>query len=433
MSDFTAAAKKVIRCNEIQTALGAMEVPEFETIPELGMAARLALHIQGLPFVKYETLKLVANHYLKIPKLAVERVVRVLAEIEFVRLQTTGTTINGVLPTVPFYEKLYNDLGQYAQSNKKFNEPESLALLIVERLAAAPEKLDALNNKLGSDNALFKRSISVGTQGNFIISRRFRGRDILINPAYFSENAEIFADAVAKTGSKSIENLLTAVRSYQGWPLSLIEKKAKLGETRIAPDQIELLKRLAQDGIVKPPMIETSHSGKNHFIFTPTPAAGVLSIGRREVYEKAMAIVAAVRQGQLLPKNYAIRSPGAVLYTLRSNLQLGRATTEANQQYKQLTILRIAQLEDLGNGFSTLKIIDTPENREALDIAYNLVNDGASKGLEVDQDARMAMQQSQEYIESIIASTEMRKTESVTLSEEQAEQLELLFMRGLTN
>ena len=129
----------------------------------------------------------------------------------------------------------------------------------------------------------------------------------------------------------------------------------------------------------------------------------------------------------------AIRSPGAVLYTLRSNLQLGRATTEANQQYKQLTILRIAQLEDIGNGFSTLKIIDTPENREALDIAYSLVNDGASKGLEVDQDARMAMQQSHEYIESIIASTEMRKTESVTLSEEQAEQLELLFMRGLTS
>ena len=120
MSEFTAAAKKVIRCNEIQTALGAMEVPEFETIPELGMAAKLALHIQGLTIVKYETLKLVANHYLKIPKLAVERVVKLLAEIEFVRLQSTGTTINGVLPTVPFYEKLYNDLGQYAESKKTF-------------------------------------------------------------------------------------------------------------------------------------------------------------------------------------------------------------------------------------------------------------------------------------------------------------------------
>jgi hypothetical protein len=432
VAEFTPAAKKVIRCNEIQTALGSIEVPEFETVPELGMAARLASHIQGLPLINYETLKLVASHYLKIPKLAVERVIRLLAEVEFVRLQTAGSTIIGVLPTVPFYEKLYNDLGQFAQSNKKFNEPESLALAIVERLAASPEKADTLNSKLGSDNALFNRSIAIGTQGNFLISRRFRGRDILINPAYFSENAEIFADAVAKTGSKSISNLLAAVRGFQGWPLSLIEKKAQLGEIAIAPDQIELLKRLAQDGMVKPPTIETSHSGKNHFIFTPTPSAGVLSIGRREVYEKAMAIVAAIRQGQLLPNAYAIRSPGAVLYTLKSNLQLGRATTEANQQYKQLTLLRIARLEDIGGGFSTLKIIDTPENREALDIAYDLVNDGASRGLEVDQDARKAMQQSQEYVESIIASAEMRKTESVTLSEEQNEQLELLFMRGIT-
>jgi hypothetical protein len=432
MAGFTDAAKAVIRCNEIQTALGSIEVPEFETLPEMGMAARLALHIQGLPLIKYELLKLVASHYLKIPKLAVERVVRLLAEVEFVRLQTQGTTIIAVLPTVPFYEKLYNDLGQFVGTSKAFNEPESLALAIVERLANSPEKSDSLSNKLGSDNALFRRSISIGTQGNFLISRRFRGRDILINPSYFSENADIFADAVAKTGSKSISSLLKSVRQYQGWPLGLIEKKAKLGESDVAPDQIELLRRLAQDGMVKPPTIETPHSGKNHFIFTPTPASGVLSLGRRDIYEKAMAIVAAIRQGQLLPKAYAIRSPGAVLYTLQRDLQLGRATTEANQQYKQLSISRIAMLEDVGGGFSILKIIDTPENREALDIAYDLVNDGASKGLEVDQDARKAMQQNQEYVESAIASAEMRKTETVTLSEEQSEQLELLFMRGLT-
>ena len=187
MAGFTDAAKTVIRCNEIQTALGSMEVPEFETLPEMGMAARLALHIQGLPLINYELLKLVASHYLKIPKLAVERVVRLLAEVEFVRLQTQGTTIIAILPTVPFYEKLYNDLGQFTGTSKAFNEPENLALTIVERLANSPEKSDALSNKLGSDNALFRRSISIGTQGNFLISRRFRGRDILINPSYFSE------------------------------------------------------------------------------------------------------------------------------------------------------------------------------------------------------------------------------------------------------
>ena len=68
-------SKAVMRCHEIQTTLGSYEVPEFETIPELGMATRLALHIRGLPLVKYDTLKLVANHFLNIPNLAVERVV----------------------------------------------------------------------------------------------------------------------------------------------------------------------------------------------------------------------------------------------------------------------------------------------------------------------------------------------------------------------
>ena len=425
-------SKTVMRCQEIQTTLGSYEVPEFETIPELGMATRLALHIRGLPLIKYETLKLVASHLLNIPKLAVERVVRLLAEVEFVRLQQTGTTITGVLPTIPYYDELYEGLGAFADSERNFNEAEELTLELVERLAKSPEKIDALQNKLGADKALFDRSIKVGTTGSYLVKRRFRGRDILINPTYFSENAEIFADAVAAKGATTVRRLLDAVGESQGWPLGLIEKRERLGHHSVSPDQLQLLKRLAQDGIVKPPTIETTYAGKNHFIFTPTPSAGVLSPNKREIYERAMAIVAAIRQGQLLPRRYAIRSPGAVLYTLRSNLRLGKATTEATQQYKQLTVLRIARLIDVGNGYSELEIIDTPENREALDIAYDLVTKGKTSGTEVDDTARKALQESQEYVESLIASADMRKREKVQLSEEQTEQLDLLFLEGLS-
>jgi hypothetical protein len=422
----------IMRCQEIQTTLGSYEVPDFETIPELGMATRLALHIRGLPIIKYETLKLVASHFLNIPKLAVERVVQLLAEVEFVRLQQTGSNINGVLPTVPFYQKLYEELGAFAAAERKFNEAEELTLELVERLAKSPEKVDSLQNRLGADKVLFDRSIKVGTTGSYLIKRRFRARDILINPTYFSENADIFADAVAATGAKSVANLLDLVRNSQGWPLGLIEKRSQVGSVDVNLDQVQLLKRLAQDGIVKPPTIETTYAGTNHFIFTPTPSTGVLSPGKREIYERAMAIVAAVRQGQLLPRAYAIRSPGAVLYTLRSNLRLGRATTEATQQYKQLTILRIARLIDVGNGYSEVEIIDTPENREALDIAYDLVKEGRAGGTEIDDTARRALQESQDYVESLIASADMRRRETIQLSEEQAEQLDLLFLEGVT-
>jgi len=164
-------------------------------------------------------------------------------------------------------------------------------------------------------------------------------------------------------------------------------------------------------------------------MFTPTPSGVALSPTKREIYERAMAIVAAVRQGQLLPREYAIRSPGAVIYTLRNNLRLGKATTEATQQYKKLTHLRIARLVPTGGGFSELHIIDEPENREALDIAYALVSGDQLKGMEVDEEARRALQEDQQYVESLIASSNLRTRETIKLSTEQAEQLDLLFMR----
>lgn len=424
------ATHLVVRCHEIQTTLRNLEVPEFETIPELGMAVRLALHLQGLPLVAYETLKLVANHFLGIPKLAIDRIVHVLAEVEFVRLQKTGSTITAVLPTVPFYDELYVQLGQFATNERRFNEPEQLALHIVERLAKSPEKVATLQNSTGADPKLFKRSLDIGTAGSYLIKRRFRGRDVLISPTYFAENTEVFADAVAASGATTIGQLMLMLSSAQGWPLRVIEQQSGIGREALAPDQIQLLKRLAEDGAVKPPSIVTTHAGTNYFMFTPTPAGAALSPGKRNVYEKAMAIVAAVRQGQLLPNRYAIHSPGALIYRLKENLQLTKATTEARQQYKNLTSLRIAWLEHVGNGYSQLRIIDTPENREALDIAYDLVTEGRTSGMEIDDGARQALQQSQEYVESLIAAAEMRRNESVPLSAEQQEQMDLLFIRG---
>lgn len=102
------------RCHEIQTGLGMTEVPEFDNLRVVGMAVRLALHIRGLPAVNFETLKLVANHFWGIPSIGVKRIVETLAEVEFVKLVTEGKTIKAVIPNVPYYETLYEKLGDYA-------------------------------------------------------------------------------------------------------------------------------------------------------------------------------------------------------------------------------------------------------------------------------------------------------------------------------
>lgn len=418
----------VVRCDEIQTSLGGKDVPEFETVTELGMAVRLSLQIRGLPLIDYDTFKLVAMHYFGVPVLAVERIARLLAEVEFVRLQTQGSTIKGVLPTVPYYDELYEQLGQLASTQRTLNEAEQLAIHIVDKLAQSPENVDRLRNSTGAEKKLFDRGLDIGVKGQFLVQRRHRGRNILLNPVYFSENADLFADAVAQSGADSVQQVIEAVRAAQGWPLALIERAAKIEQISITPAQVQLLKRLAQDGAVKPPMIETPHAGKNYFMFTPTPTGAALSPGKRDIYERAMAIVAAVRQGQLLPRAYAIRSPGALLYVLRRDLKIG-ASSEATHQYKTLTHLRVGRLIATGGGFSEFHINETPENLEALDVAYSLVSGKQPQGMGVDEDARKALQESQNYVESLVASGEMRARETVKLSEDQEEQLEMLFMR----
>jgi hypothetical protein len=121
-------AEIAARCYDIQVSLGATEVPEFDLLSEIGMAVRLSLHIRGLPIIKYDTLRLVASHYLYIPPTSVQRLVSLLGEIEFVKIDSEGKTIKSVLPLVPYYEDLYSQIGEYSGVAGKFNEAENLSI-----------------------------------------------------------------------------------------------------------------------------------------------------------------------------------------------------------------------------------------------------------------------------------------------------------------
>jgi hypothetical protein len=423
-----AAGEIAARCHEIQTGLGFTEVPEFDSLRAVGMAVRLALHIRGLPTVNYQTLRLVAVHFLGMPSVAVRRIVDLLAEVEFAKILSEGKEIKAVVPTVPYYETLYETLGEYA-AGIKFNEAEQLSIDLLCRLSKAPEKLDRLRTLLGADAELLDRALTVGDQGAYIRKHRSRGRDIVLSPTYFSENAEIYADMVAGVGSGQVRKIIQAIQTAQGTPLSIAQQRHEIGGVGLDDTHINLLLRLAQDGAIKPPSIVTPHAGENFFLFTPTPGGAALAPTKRDIYERAMAIVAAIRQGQFLPRRYAIRSPGAVIYTLRRDLKLAKATTEAAQQYKELVHLRVARLIDVGHGYSELRIIDTPENREALDIAYSLIESGVPTGVEVDEEARSALQQDQSFVESLVASGKLQRRGTLPLTPAQKDEIRTLFLR----
>jgi hypothetical protein len=91
--------------------------------------------------------------------------------------------------------------------------------------------------------------------------------------------------------------------------------------------------------------------------------------------------------------------------------------------------MRIARLVVLVNNYRQLQIIDTPENREALNIAYDIVQ-GAQDVAQVDNEAITAMTGTQEYIESIISSKQLRERSTIKLADEQKFEIEQLILEG---
>lgn len=418
----------VSKCHDIQVSLGNKTVPEYETITEIGMMVRLALHLRGLPLINYEILRLVADYYLQIPSLVLKNIVEYLAEIDFVKIDKQGNTINSILPTVPYFDDVYEIIGDFAEDEKRFNENEQFVIELLKRLSDSPLHKSNIY-EFGAEKKTVNRTLLIGSQGGFLLERKARGKDIVISPTYFMDNLELYTDLVAKTGAKSIEKINKLLKEYQGWPLSLIEKHGEINGTKLTHDEIQLLKRLACDGAVKPPSINTTHHGTNYFMFTPTPGIARLHPGKKEIYERALALVASVRQGQFLPAQYAIRSPYKLLAAFRDRGYLN-ANTEAFEQYRKLTVMRMCRLEDVGGGWHRLSLIDSEENKEALEIAISLISNSSSFGTEIDEEVRFALQQDQEYIESKRSSTKLRETEKITLSEEQQIEIDNLLLGG---
>lgn len=419
------------KCYEIQASLNGKQVPEFEAISEIGMSVRLALHLRGLPLIKYDTLKLVAAHYLNIGSIELKVIIKILAEIEFIRIDSEGDTIKSILPTVPYFDDMYDTVNEFAETEKKISEPELVAMTILDKLTNSPLYRSSLY-EMGAEKNIVDRNLQIGKEGGYILDKRARGKDIVVSPIFFSENVDIYMDLVAKAGAGQTKHLLELIKKSQGWPLSIIEKQKEINGTPVTDEEIMMLKRLAQDGAVKPPCITTSHHGDNYFMFTPTPGKVKLSSSKREIYERAMAIVASVRQGQLLPAQYRIKSPIRLLSALRDRGFL-RANTEAVEQYRKLTVLRVGRLVENGYQWYEFRLNEAKENVEALDLAISMIQQGDFSGMEIDDNIKIALQSNQDYIESIIATQKLRESDVVSLSEEQKEEVDNILLGGVGN
>ena len=412
---------------DLHTGFASHRVSDFDDLARIGMAATLSVHIRGLGEIDYEVLRKVSDHLLTIPSMLLQQVLSVLEQLNFVDLVRDGDRIARVIPNVPVFDDVYATLGDYASAHCTFNSHEQATLAILDALRDAPVNKDKLFNDLGIEKPLFDRCVTLGAKSGILSQHLARGRVILISPFYFVDNLDGLADAAASAGSNAIRSTLEKIRNNQGWPLGLLKDTQEIGGVSLNQTELALIEKLSNEGVVRPPTIRFQQHSES-FLFTPKPGNTRLNAANREIYERAMALISAVRKGQLLPTSYPIRSPIAILYSLRDRGFL-RANSEASDQYRNLVVLRLAGLKRISGSMCELHLHKTAENYEALDLALTLLRHGDIAGMEVDQGTRIALTRDEEYIQSLISASELKKRQRDIVDDEAEYEFEQLLLR----
>ncbi|PHQ33155.1 hypothetical protein [Rhodopirellula bahusiensis] len=418
--------ERVVRSHDITLCLERSSVTEFENLQLLGMATRLALHLRGAGPVRYDVVKNVAVYLFDFTTHAVRPVLELLAKAEFVKLDTEGSTIKTVIPDVPYYDSLFLGLGELDEANN-MSEHEQFAVDLQSRLASSPLAKDSILGA-GAEKRLVMRVLEIGNECKFLSSQRARGRDIVVSPTYFTESTTAYADLVAGHGGARVARILKLLKDNQGWPLSLILTQGEISGTKLSKVDLAVVQLLASEGFAPPPAIQTSHAGTNHFLFGPPPQHTGVPPFKRHVFEAAMALVAAVRQGQLLPAQYRIWSPRAILRKLRDSGFIG-ANSEAVEQYRQVAALRVGHLvHDSGTKYRFI-LNDLPENREAINLAMQMVS-GESSAPGADEDIVLAIRKGETYVDSLVGRKRILKDNVVSTDPETREEIDGFLLRG---
>jgi len=411
---------------DLHSALGEYETPELDYLKQLGMAATLAVHIRGLGEINYEVLKLASYHYFKIPSLGLDKVIEILDDLEFIDVIGSKRKIKSIIPKIPHFQSIYSVIGDYAV-NEDFNETEEVMLAILNQVYEKPENKQKLINNIGADSQLMDTCLNYSKTGGLVRVHKARGREIVLSPYYFADNLEGLADLTAKSGSANIRNVLSKLKSNQGWPLSLVMNRSEIGGQSLSNVELSLLENMASEGILKPPSIKFGSGGSEQFVFTPNPGSARLNAANREIYERAMALVSCVRKGQLMPAQYRVKYPVALLRSFK-NKGFINSNSEANVQYQNLVFMKVATLEHVIGDRYRLKLINADENIRALDIAINLLATGQVANLEVNDEAKLSFSKDETYIQSIVSASEMRKRKQVKITEEAKYEMDQLLL-----
>lgn len=378
-----------LRCQDVHAGLRNVD-PNSGTLTPLadtqliGMAASLAALIRGQDVIAdAQALRAVAAEQLDVNQFAFDPVIKQLAEVGFVEgVQRSGGKITRFTENVPYYDDLYAQLGE-AWRDRQPTEVEQQMVLLVHHLADAPLPLDELADRVGLDASAVPNLLEVGRRAELVKTIPLLDGDVVYSPFFGFENPDLVGDLVRDHGPEQLAVAFAALRGEQGMPVTAAEP---------------LLQDAIARGLLLAPAVELPDGMVQPFAALPYTLDRELLRGRKPVLEKALAVLACLRCGQhfggatSLPADALVNVIDKLLDPNRGFLL---PHSSHSRQYRLMHAAGLLAFDpDLlpGGHWVTPRFIDTPDNRDALRIARDLITHGEPLAGRVgDEQARAAL------------------------------------------
>jgi len=361
-----------LRCQDVNSGLRTFDASSPSLTPLkktrlVGMAADLAALIRDTPLISdMSALESVAAGELDIPSTSFDTVLAVLETAELVELtRDPAGEVAGLTSEVPFYRDLYSTLGESWRERGPSQLEEEL-VAVVDRLAAGPIPAEALTESVGVEQSDVARILELGQEAQLIKAVSGVDGAILYSPFTAFENPALLNELAEAHGSDRMLADFDALRQRQG--------------LAVTPESFPLLYDAVARGLLLAPSVELPNGGRQPFAVLPYTLDRQLLIGEKPVLDKALAVVAGVRCGEEVGGYSDLPSATAAINKL---LREGELAPHSSSR-RQYRLMRNKGIVAYGpdpmpwGSWIVPTLIDTKDNRKALEIARDLITLGES-------------------------------------------------------
>jgi hypothetical protein len=377
-----------LRCQDVTLGLRHLDQNEQDlrlvrNTHYVGMAADLAGLIRGRAVIdNIDALEVVASETLGISSMVLPQVLEVLERAELVEIDRRGENITRVLESVPVYRDLYALLGGVWR-NRAPRQLEQELLVVVDRVARGPIPVESLTEDLGVERGDVDKLYRLGVDTCLLKTVSGRDGEILYSPYTAFENPNQMWTVLNEHGPGALSDALSRVANYQGYPV--VEKQEPV-----------LLEAVAR-GLVAAPGVVRPSGDLAAFAAIPYAFDQSLTRDKKQILDKALAIVACIRCGQHYGGATSTRDAVLVLQALTERESL-RPHGSHERQYKllrDLGVIRFLPDSRPGGSWKRPSYLRTEENDEAVRLAISLLQgtesfygrepeDGVKKLLDLD-------------------------------------------------